>query len=137
LFIQISYENQVYVFKGSQPEVPNEPVTLYPFNPLEPPPTTTTVNGQPPLPGFDESEELSAHGKETVTEPSAVQEVRFEEPQLVKEGAAKQDDMDISDRSDSRSTSRASTKKSIDMDCTMTSDEEAGETSTAFIAIIM
>ena len=104
------------------PSGQDQSIGLYPFNPLEPP---VNVDRPPALPGFEEADkQLSGH------QDGEGPEVRFEEPLVkmeeVDRGSDKQDDMDISEKSDSRSTSRASTKKSMDMDCTMTSDEEDG-----------
>ena len=85
---------------------PPPPIGLYPFNPLEPPPP---LEAPPPLPGFEETEKPPLPAEDELKEET---------------GTADPDEMEMSDKSPSRSLSQASTKKDMDMDCTVTSDEE-------------
>lgn len=108
-------------------------IGLYPFITLE---TSDRVASPMALPGFEGSDKPAAPPTRVDGEGEGEggernSSVRFEESEAKEEeeeeadkASDKQDDMDISEKSDSRSTSQASTKKSIDMDCTMTSDEE-------------
>ena len=105
----------------------NNTIGLYPYNPMQ---CTTRTDKTTAASGHDKTEKSSSNAADSLTAngTSDGPEVRFQEPvSKTEEGDKsldKQEDMDISDKSDSRCTSRASTKKSIDMDCSMTSDEE-------------
>lgn len=98
-----------------------QPVSLYPFNPYEPPPP---FSAPPPLPGFEDSS----------NPPLPAPPLPPESGEGAAPAAADNEDMEISDRSDSGSkppspTADAGTsKRDMDMDCTMTSDEEEGIT---------
>lgn len=121
MIIPILYNSAALLLLGVTHQ--QAPLSLYPsYNPLEPFPSANVFSGPPPPPQDDGS---STSG--------AGHEVRFVEPDIrvgggdEDRGSDKHDDMDISEKSDSRCTSRSSTKKSTDMDCALTSDEEMGE----------
>lgn len=112
-------------------------IGLYPVNTLGA--SATRTDGPTSLPGFETGEAKTVlSSKDGVEEQGVENSVRFEETRVTANHSdkgsdrqdTKEDDMDISEKSDSRSVSSASTKKSTDMDCTVTSDEEEGQSIT-------